>query len=101
MKSKLATVRVSMHDKQNDNLVNFYFNEPATKLLLCEDVVIDKTKLRVRFATIDDKKTYRVNRINEGKGSTLTAKMPNAAELIGQYEIEDEGNYLQMYLIEE
>lgn len=93
---KVATVKISHHESQHyDSILNFYFNKEALLILDSNNIVIDKVNLRIRHATIDDKKTYTINRLSGG--ATVTAKMPNSDEILGMYEIEDEGNYFQMY----
>ena len=96
---KVATVRISQHESQHhDSILNFYFNKEAGIMLDSNSIVIDKVNLRIRHATIDDKKTYTINRLSGG--ATVTAKMPNSDEILGMYELEDEGSYFQMYKID-
>lgn len=93
----IASVTVKYHDNRT---VKFYFNKLATTMIDGSSVVIDKTKMRIRYATVDDMKTYTMVKQNNGKNSSIYAKMPNWEELLGVYEVEDEGNYFQLYKVD-
>lgn len=101
-KLKIPTVRLSHHDSQIGNgNINFSFNREASAMIEEENIVVDKVNLRIRYATIDDNKTYKITRTNCGKNATTTVKIPNYEDVIGVYEIEDKGMYFQLYKIED
>lgn len=95
---KTPTIKISKHDRGN-GIVNFYLNKYASEMFDSKEIVIDKVNLRIRYATIDDRKTYKIASNNHDT-KVFSAKMPSADEILGTYEIEDEGKYFQLYKIE-
>lgn len=90
--------KITIKPIHNSNCVTFYFNKECLSLINHTHLVIDKVNLRIREATIDDKKYYKLNFLKES-GATITCELPNKDELIGDYDVEDKKKYLELFKI--
>jgi len=72
-------------------------NTEASSMIGSTHIVFDKVNIRFKEAGIDDTRCYKLTRI--GGCSNFTSRISVTHDPSGQYEIEEEDGYFQLYRV--